>query len=173
MGIVKREKFADLPWSYTEEKPYPLMFWPWSHEDDVIDAHMAAVTVPDSQLFQGRADDEVASFLLAAPSTRFKEPTKELLIRHYGEDVVKEIRGHLPEGNDSVFELDKAAEVALGWKPLLAKCKDAADLIKERQCKKEFCRWTDARSRNSTKRFKRSDEMLMTRNASLRNLEYS
>ena len=116
-NIVKREKFDELPWSYTEDKPYPVMFWPWSHEDDVIEAHMAAVTVPDSQLFQGLAENEIASFLLAAPSTRFKESTKELLIRHYGEEAVSAMRGDIPEGNDSFFVLDKAAEAAINWKP--------------------------------------------------------
>jgi nucleoside-diphosphate-sugar epimerase len=59
-NIVKREKLQDLPWSYSDwtgsgtmadgnpvPPPLPLAFWAWTHEDDVLDAHLAALEDPD------------------------------------------------------------------------------------------------------------------------------
>jgi nucleoside-diphosphate-sugar epimerase len=61
-NIVKREKLHELPWSYSDwsasatatmadgkpiPPPLPLAFWAWTHEDDVLDAHVAALEDPD------------------------------------------------------------------------------------------------------------------------------
>ena len=53
-NIVKRELFGTLPWAPPPSPPpqspwectparlpLPLVFWAWTHEDDVIDAHMS------------------------------------------------------------------------------------------------------------------------------------
>ena len=53
------------------------------------------------------------AFLIAQPSNRLKEPTRELIKQNFGEQV--EIRGAL-EGNASVISTEKAQQM-LGWKP--------------------------------------------------------
>ncbi len=53
------------------------------------------------------------AFLIAQPSNRLKEPTKELIKQDFEEQV--EIRGAL-EGNASVISTEKAQQM-LGWKP--------------------------------------------------------
>ena len=52
-------------------------------------------------------------FLLAQPTTRFREPTIELIKQNFGDRV--EIRGEL-KGNASVISTEKAQRM-LGFKP--------------------------------------------------------
>ena len=41
-NIVKREKFGELPWpAPTREQPPTMVLWAYTHEDDVIDAHVS------------------------------------------------------------------------------------------------------------------------------------
>ncbi len=52
--------------------------------------------------------------MLAQPTTRFEEPTAELIELNFGSKV--EIRGEL-KGNASVISTEKAQRM-LGWRPL-------------------------------------------------------
>ena len=56
-----------------------------------------------------------ASFLLAAPSTRFAESTAEILKLHYGEAEASKI-AHDLEGSESVLDASRA-RAALNFAP--------------------------------------------------------
>jgi nucleoside-diphosphate-sugar epimerase len=48
-NIVKRERWSSLPWpAPSAAEPMPLILWAYTHEDDVIEAHVAAVTRPEA-----------------------------------------------------------------------------------------------------------------------------
>lgn len=115
-NIVKRELFGSLPWPApplpppavpsevsASNRPLPLVFWAWTHEDDVIEAHMLAAAAPNDRLFADPKRQAYTSFLIAAPSTRFAEPTEDLLVGHFGADRAATIvRKHPLVGNTSV-----------------------------------------------------------------------
>merc|ERR1711971_1132884 len=50
-NIVKRELWSQLPWAPPEsEKPRTLVMWAYTHEDDVLDAHVLALEAPKQAL---------------------------------------------------------------------------------------------------------------------------
>jgi nucleoside-diphosphate-sugar epimerase len=74
-NIVKRELWNTLPWPPpTADAPLTLMLWAYSHEDDVLDAHVAALTRSSAA-----APGTHEAYIIAAPDTRFTEPTLPLL----------------------------------------------------------------------------------------------
>ncbi|KAJ8600969.1 hypothetical protein CTAYLR_006339 [Chrysophaeum taylorii] len=101
-NIVKREDAARLPWDFDPRIPFAM--WAWCHEDDVVDAHIRAL---DSRTLDLR--ENFQALLIAAPSTRFKEPTRDLVRRQFGMDV------DIP-GNASIFSCERA-KTSLGWTP--------------------------------------------------------
>ena len=109
-NIVKSEMWGSLPWTApTEESPLTLLMWAYCPEEDVIDAHVQSVLRPSAA-----ADGEHEAYFLAAPDTRFREPTTELLGRCMGLRSVVEA---MPmEGNASVLDASKAAR-RLGFRP--------------------------------------------------------
>jgi hypothetical protein len=99
-NIVKREFYPSvLPFPAPPSPPttpsevtaetqaLPMAFWAWTHEDDVIDAHMAALDRPADKVFAATPSLHHASFTIAAPDTRFIEDTEDLLVRHFGPKV--------------------------------------------------------------------------------------
>lgn len=109
-NVIKAEKWAELPWAPpTAERPLPLVFWAYAHEDDVVAAHVAAV---------GRAEAAAPgaheAYLLAAPETRFGVETRDLLRDTLGLAALEE-RSPL-DGNASVLCSRKARERLL-WAP--------------------------------------------------------
>ena len=114
-NIVKRERWSSLPWpAPSAAEPLPLILWAYTHEDDVIEAHVAAVTRPEA----ARPGSHEA-YLLAAPDTRFAEPTLDLLKTALGVSGLP-LRSPMA-GNASVLCADKARErlgVAFrSWRP--------------------------------------------------------
>ena len=104
-NVVRPEVLAEFPWpAPTREKPITLVMWAYADRDDVAEAHVLALEAD----LRGHE-----AFLLAQPTTRFKEPTAELIELNFGSEV--EIRGEL-KGNSSVISTVKAQRV-LGWKP--------------------------------------------------------
>ena len=104
-NVVYPEKQADFPWpAPTPEKPLTLVMWAYADPRDVVEAHVLAL---ESDI-QGHE-----AFLIAQPSSRFKEPTVDLIKRNFGERV--EIREQL-SGSASVISTEKAQRM-LGWKP--------------------------------------------------------
>ena len=104
-NVVYPDKQADFPWpAPTPERPLTLVMWAYADPRDVAEAHVLAL---ESDI-QGHE-----AFLLAQPSSRFKEPTLDLIKNNFGEGV--EIRGQL-DGIASVISSDKARRM-LGWKP--------------------------------------------------------
>ena len=104
-NVVPPEVFAELPWSApTPEKPLTLVMWAYADADAVAEAHVLAL---EAELTGHE------SFLLAESTTRFREPTAELITLNFGAGM--EIRGEL-KGNASVISTAKAQRV-LGWKP--------------------------------------------------------
>jgi UDP-glucose 4-epimerase len=84
--------------------PLTLVMWAYADPRDVAEAHVLALEAD----LEGHE-----AFLLAQPTTRFREPTVELIERNFGGRV--EIRGEL-KGNASVINTQKA-ERMLGFKP--------------------------------------------------------
>ena len=79
-NIVKREAWGDLPWAApSAAAPLPLILWAYVFEDDVIAAHVAAVARPDAA-----AAGTHETYIVAAPDTRFAEPTLDLLAERLG-----------------------------------------------------------------------------------------
>lgn len=109
-NVIKAEKWAQLPWrAPTREDGYPLLFWAYSHEDDVVAAHVQAV-----ERAEAVSSGSHEAYLLAAPDTRFAEPTRALLDSAAG---LVGVREHSPiEGNASVLCCRKA-RARLGWNP--------------------------------------------------------
>ena len=109
-NIVKRELWGSLPWpAPTADQPLPLILWAYTHEDDVIDAHVAAATRAEAA-----AAGAHEAYVIAASDTRFAEPTMELLSTAL--DMPKiECRGP-PHGSFSPLCADKARE-RLGFSP--------------------------------------------------------
>ena len=102
---VYPEKQEQFPWpAPSPEKPLTLVMWAYADPRDVAEAHVAALEWD----VQGHE-----AFLIAQPSTRFKEPTIDLIKGNFGERV--EVRGQL-EGTASVISTEKARRM-LGWEP--------------------------------------------------------
>lgn len=87
----------------TPDDPTTLVMWAYADPRDVAEAHVSALDAD----FDGHE-----AFLLAQPTTRFREPTAELIKRNFGDKM--EIRGRL-EGNASVLNTQKARRM-LGLK---------------------------------------------------------
>lgn len=106
-NVVGPERHHEFPWpAPTPDKPLTLVMWAYADPRDVAEAHVRAVDVDI---------DGHEAFMLAQPTTRFAEPTLDLVRRNFG-DVV-EIRAGL-EGNGSVISTGKARDL-LGFQPSL------------------------------------------------------
>ena len=104
-NVALPEVQAAFPWpAPTPENPLTLVMWAYADARDVAQAHVLAV---DAEI------DEYEAFMLAQPSSRFAEPTIDLVRRNFGDRV--EIRDGL-EGTASVISTAKAQRL-LGWIP--------------------------------------------------------
>jgi nucleoside-diphosphate-sugar epimerase len=104
-NVVSPEDQAEFPVPPpTPENPRTLVLWSYADPRDVSDAHVLAL---DADLHGHEA------FLLAQPTTRFLEPTVDLINRNFADRI--EIRGGLC-GNASVISTEKA-ERLLGFAP--------------------------------------------------------
>lgn len=104
-NVVSPERQAEFPWpAPTPERPITLVMWGYADPRDVAAAHVLALEAD----IQGHE-----AFLIAQPTTRFQEPTVELIKQNFGHSV--QIRGNL-EGNASVISTKKAQQM-LGFKP--------------------------------------------------------
>ena len=108
-NVVPPERQADfsLP-APTPENSTTLVMWAYADPRDVALAHVRALEAD----LQGHE-----AFLLAQPTTRFRESTAELIERNFGDRVP--IRGEL-RGNASVISTEKAQrllglEFRRGW----------------------------------------------------------
>ena len=104
-NVPPLERQADFPLPPpTPENPTTLVMWAYADPRDVAEAHVLAL----------EADlDGHQAFLLAQPTTRFREPTAELIKLNFGDQV--QIRGKL-EDNASVISTEKARRI-LGFRP--------------------------------------------------------
>ena len=104
-NVALPEVQAEFPWpAPTPENPLTLVMWAYADARDVAEAHVLAV---DAEI------DEYEAFMLAQPSSRFNEPTIDLIKNNFGDRV--EIREGLT-GTTSVISTEKAQRM-LGWKP--------------------------------------------------------
>ena len=104
-NVALPEVQAEFPWpAPTPEDPLTLVMWAYADARDVAEAHVLAV---DAEI------EEYEAFMLAQPSSRFAEPTIDLVKQNFGDRV--EIRDGL-EGTASVISTAKAQRM-LGWKP--------------------------------------------------------
>ena len=104
-NVALPEVQAEFPWpAPTPEDPLTLVMWAYADARDVAQAHVLAV---DAEI------DEYEAFMLAQPSSRFAEPTIDIIKRNFGDRV--EIRNGL-EGVASVISTAKAQRL-LGWRP--------------------------------------------------------
>ena len=106
-NVVSPEQQAEFPWDApTPEIPRTLVMWGYADPRDVAEAHVFGLEADIS----GHE-----AFLLAQPTTRFRESTIDLIQQNFGNKV--EIRGKLEE-NASVISTAKAQRI-LGFKPRL------------------------------------------------------
>ncbi len=104
-NVALPEVQAEFPWpAPTPENPLTLVMWAFADARDVAEAHVLAL---DAEI------EEYEAFMIAQPSSRFKEPTIELVKNNFGERV--EIREGL-SGAASVISTEKARRL-LGWRP--------------------------------------------------------
>lgn len=104
-NVVTPEQQAEFPWpAPSPENPTTLVMWAYADPRDIAAAHVRALEADLS----GHE-----TFLLAQPSTRFRESTVELIQRNFGDQL--EIRGEL-SGNASVINTEKARRL-LGFVP--------------------------------------------------------
>ena len=104
-NVALPEVQAEFPWpAPTPENPLTLVMWAYADARDVAEAHVLAL---DADI------DEYEAFMLAQPSSRFAEPTIDIIKRNFGDRV--EIRDGL-EGTASVISTAKAQRL-LGWQP--------------------------------------------------------
>ena len=104
-NVALPEVQAEFPWpAPTPENPLTLVMWAYADARDVAQAHVLAL---DAEI------EEYEAFMLAQPSSRFNEPTIDLVKSYFGDRV--EIREGL-EGTASVISTEKAQRM-LGWKP--------------------------------------------------------
>ena len=106
-NVVSPEQQAEFPWDApTPEIPRTLVMWGYADPRDVAEAHVLGLEADIS----GHE-----AFLLAQPTTRFRESTIDLIQQNFGNKV--EIRGKLEE-NASVISTAKAQRI-LSFKPRL------------------------------------------------------
>ena len=104
-NVALPEVQAEFPWpAPTPDSPLTLVMWAYADARDVAQAHVLAL---DADI------EEYEAFMLAQPTSRFEEPTIDLVRSNFGDRV--EIREGL-EGTASVISTDKA-ERLLGWRP--------------------------------------------------------
>ena len=104
-NVALPEVQAEFPWpAPTPENPLTLVMWAYADARDVAEAHVSAL---DAEI------DEYEAFMIAQPSSRFLEPTIDLVKNNFGDRV--EIRDGL-SGTASVISTEKAQRL-LGWKP--------------------------------------------------------
>ena len=104
-NVALPEVQEQFPWpAPTPENPLTLVMWAYADARDVAEAHVLAV---DAHV------EEYEAFMIAQPSTRFDEPTIDVVKRNFGDRV--EIREGLG-GNASVISTAKAQRL-LGWTP--------------------------------------------------------
>ena len=104
-NVALPEVQAEFPWpAPTPGNPLTLVMWAYADARDVAQAHVLAL---DAEI------EEYEAFMLAQPSSRFNEPTIDLVKSYFGDRV--EIREGL-EGTASVISTEKAQRM-LGWKP--------------------------------------------------------
>ena len=104
-NVALPEVQAEFPWpAPTPENPLTLVMWAYADARDVAEAHVLSL------------DAEIAgyeAFMIAQPSSRFKESTIDLVKNNFGDRV--EVRDGL-SGTASVISTEKAQRL-LGWKP--------------------------------------------------------
>ena len=99
-NVVGPEQQADFPLpAPTPDDPTTLVMWAYADPRDVAEAHIRALEA-DLEAYE--------AFLLAQPTTRFSELTRELIELNFDGEV--EIRGEL-NGNASVISTEKARRV--------------------------------------------------------------
>ncbi len=104
-NVALPEVQAEFPWpAPTPENPLTLVMWAYADARDVAEAHVLSL---DAEI------EEYEAFMIAQPSSRFKEPTIDLVKNNFGDRV--EIR-HGLGGTASVISTGKAQRL-LGWKP--------------------------------------------------------
>ena len=104
-NVALPEVQAEFPWpAPTPENPLTLVMWAYADARDVAEAHVLAL---DAGI------DEYEAFMLAQPSSRFTEPTIDVVRNNFSDRV--EIREGL-DGTASVISTDKAQRM-LGWRP--------------------------------------------------------
>ena len=104
-NVALPEVQAEFPWpAPTPENPLTLVMWAYADARDVAEAHVLAL---DAEI------EEYEAFMLAQPSSRFQEPTIDIVRNNFGDRV--EIREGL-SGTASVISTEKAQRI-LGWKP--------------------------------------------------------
>ena len=104
-NVALPEVQAEFPWpAPTPEDPLTLVMWAYADARDVAEAHVLAV---DAEI------DEYEAFMLAQPSSRFAEPTIDIIKQNFGDRV--ELRDGL-DGTASVISTAKAQRL-LGWRP--------------------------------------------------------
>ncbi len=104
-NVALPEVIAEFPWpAPTPEEPLTLVMWAYAEARGVAEVHVLAL---DAEI------EEYEAFMLAQPSSRFAEPTIDIVKNNFGDRV--EIRDGL-EGNASVISTEKAQRL-LGWRP--------------------------------------------------------
>ena len=104
-NVALPEVQAEFPWTApTPEHPLTLVMWAYADARDVAEAHVLAL---DAEI------KEYEAFMIAQPSSRFSEPTIELVKNNFGDRVV--IREGL-SGTASVISTEKAQRL-LSWRP--------------------------------------------------------
>ena len=104
-NVALPEVQAEFPWpAPTPENPLTLVMWAHAEAGDVAEAHVLALDVEI---------EEYEAFMIAQPSSRFEEPTIDLVKNNFGDRV--EIREGL-SGTASVISTEKAQRL-LGWRP--------------------------------------------------------
>ena len=105
-NVPPPEVVAEFPWpAPTPEKPLTLVMWAYADARDVAEAQVLSV---DAEI------GEYEAFMLAQPTSRFAEPTIDIVRNNFGDRV--EIREGL-EGTASVISTDKVQRI-MGWRPL-------------------------------------------------------
>jgi nucleoside-diphosphate-sugar epimerase len=104
-NVPPPEVVSEFPWpAPTPENPLTLVMWAYADARDVAEAQVLAL---DAEI------EEYEAFMLAQPSSRFAEPTIDIVRNNFGDRV--EIRDGL-DGTASVLSTAKAQRM-LGWTP--------------------------------------------------------
>ncbi len=104
-NVALPEVQQEFPWpAPTPENPLTLVMWAYADARDVAEAHVLAL---DASI------EEYEAFMISQPSSRFVEPTIDLVRNNFGDRV--EIREGL-NGTASVISTEKAQRL-MGWRP--------------------------------------------------------